>query len=130
MIVLDTHYWYWWVGESPRLSEQDRDFIEENTSDGLAVSAISCWEIAKKTQLRKLELDRPVDEWLQLALRYPGVRLVPLNLEIICESTSLPDGFRSDPADELIVATARILNAPLMTADAALRAYPHVALAN
>lgn len=129
MIVLDTHYWYWWVGESARLSAADREFIEAHVAEGLAVSAISCWEIAKKSQLGKLELDRPVDQWLALALAYPGVELVALSLEIICESTRLPGGFRSDPADELIVATSRILDVPLLTDDEAVRSYPYVKLA-
>ena len=130
MILLDTHYWYWWVGESPRLTAADRDFIEAHVTSGLAVSMISCWEIAKKAQLGKLELDRPADAWLRAAVGYPGVSLIPLDLEIISESTRLPDRFRSDPADELIVATSRVRQIPLMTADSNFRAYSHVRLAN
>lgn len=130
MILLDTHYWYWWVGESPRLSQVDREMIEANVATGLAVSVISCWEIAKKSHLGKLELSRPVDEWLRLAVAYPGVTLIPLDVDIIVDATRLPDGFRSDPADELIVATSRIRGIPLLTADAHLRAYAHVELAN
>jgi len=60
---------------------------------------------------------------------YPGIQLIPLSLPILCEATRLPDGSRSDPADELIVATSRVLDAQRMTRDGALRAYPHVKLA-
>ncbi len=128
MIILDTHIWYWWVGDSPRLQMRQRELIEAHQADGLGVSIFSCWEIAKKNQLGKLELDRPVHEWLDCALAYPGIRLLPLTPDIVVESTSLPGQFHRDPADELIVATARVHACPLLTADAKILSYPHVTL--
>jgi PIN domain nuclease of toxin-antitoxin system len=74
----------------------------------------------------KLKLDRDVAEWLEAALAYPGVRLLDLTPAIIVESTRLPQPFHRDPADQMIVATARVLGIPLLTDDARLRAYPHV----
>lgn len=126
MIVLDTHMWYWWVGDSPRLRPRHRELIEANRAGGLGLCIISLWEVAKKHHLGKLELDRPLAAWLDLALKVPDLSVLPLSREIILDATALPDGFRSDPADELIVATARVLGAPLLTADDKLADYPHV----
>jgi PIN domain nuclease of toxin-antitoxin system len=126
LILLDTHIWYWWVSGHSRLTPQMRGHIEGSVDAGLGLSIVSCWEVAKKCSLGKLALDRPVDQWLADALQVPGLRLLPLTVEIVLDATALPDGFRSDPADELIVATARVLKVPLLTADARLLAYSHV----
>lgn len=128
MILLDTHMWYWWVGDTPRLLPRYRELIEVHRKDGLGLSIISVWEVAKKHQLGKLELDRPLTEWIDVALKFPNVELLPLTREIVLDATALPDGFRSDPADEIIVATARVLGLPLLTADEKLSAYPRVTI--
>lgn len=60
------------------------------------------------------------------ALSYPGVRLLELTPEIAVESTQLPDKFHRDPADQIIVATARLHNCSLLTSDGKLLDYPHV----
>lgn len=62
------------------------------------------------------------------ALAYPGIRLLELTPEIAIESTQLPQPFHKDPADQIIVATARSHNIPLVTCDAKIRAYPHIQL--
>ncbi len=86
---------------------------------------ISCWEVAKLVENNRLALSLAVDEWLTAALAYPGVQLLNLTIPIIVESTKLT-GFHRDPADQLIVATARIYGCPLLTADAKILAYPDV----
>lgn len=126
MILLDTHMWLWWVTNSPRLRPRDRELIETHLSDGLGVSEISVWEIAKKHGLGKLGLNQPIDEWLETAMAYPGIQLLPLTLNVLIEATRLPGGFRSDPGDEIIVATSRVLVVPLLTADEKLLNYAHV----
>jgi len=128
LILLDTHIWYWWVGESPRLLDAQRALIDAHRPNGLGLSIISVWEVAKKNQLGKLELDRPLGEWINTALTFSNLVVLPISREIVLDATALPDGFRSDPADELIVATARVLGVPLLTADRKLLDYPHVAL--
>lgn len=87
---------------------------------------MSCWELAKKTELGKLELDRPVRQWIDLALTYDAVQLLPLTPLIVIESTNLPGAFHRDPVDQLIVATARVLDCPVLTADGKILAYEHV----
>jgi PIN domain nuclease of toxin-antitoxin system len=104
-------------------------YIQANEANGLGVSAISCWEVAKLVERGRLTLPVPVGPWMQQALGYPGVRLIPLSPEVAVESTQLPGAFHRDPADQIIVATARILNCPLVTLDQLIRAYPHVQLA-
>jgi PIN domain nuclease of toxin-antitoxin system len=126
--VLDTHIWVWWVHGDPQLLQSYRAYVHAHEAQGLGVSAISCWEVAKLVELGRLGLPCPVGQWLQQALGYPGVRLLPLSPEIAVESTQLPGSFHRDPADQIIVATARIYNCPLVTMDQRIRGYPHVQL--
>ena len=90
------------------------------------MSAISCWKIAKLVERGRLTLPCPVYDWIQQALSYPGVRLIELLPRISVESTQLPGEFHRDPADQIIVATARVLGVPLVTMDEKILAYPHV----
>lgn len=73
----------------------------------------------------RLTLPTIIDEWFESALAYPGVQLLNLTLPIIVESTKLI-GFHRDPADQIIVATARIYSCPLLTVDRKILAYPNV----
>ena len=126
MILLDTHMWVWLVSDDHHLVDSHLRHIAAHEASGLNVSIISCWEVAKLVELGRLELDRPVLEWIESALRRPGVQLVELDPPIVVESTQLPGDFHRDPADQLIVATARILNCPLLTVDNRLQKYEHV----
>ena len=123
MIVLDTHIWVWWVHGDPSLPVSSRALLDSSEQTGIAVSAISCWEIAKLVERGRLTLPCPVIDWLQQALSYPGVRLIDLSPRICVESTRLPREFHRDPADQIIVATARVLDVPLMTADGKILKY-------
>jgi PIN domain nuclease of toxin-antitoxin system len=125
MIVLDTHIWVWWVQGDARLTEKYQNWLREYESQGLGVSIISCWEVAKLVENNKLHLSCPVDEWLSIALAYPGIQLLNLSLTIIVDSTQLTD-FHRDPSDQIIVATSRIYGCQLLTADAKILAYPNV----
>jgi PIN domain nuclease of toxin-antitoxin system len=128
MIVLDTHIWIWWVHGDSALSASTRALLDSSEQTGIAVSAISCWEVSKLVECGRLTLPCPVFDWLQQALSYPGVRLIELSPRICVESTQLPGELHRDPADQIIVATARILDAPLVTVDSKILEYPHVEL--
>jgi PIN domain nuclease of toxin-antitoxin system len=65
----------------------------------------------------RIVLGKPTAEWVEEALLAPGLSLEPLTPTVAVESCHLPAGFRSDPADHMIVATARVLGATLMTRD-------------
>ncbi len=90
--------------------------------------SISLWETAKAVEYGRLTLPLPVAEWLASALTYPGGRLIELTPEIAFESTRLPGAFHKDPADQMIVATARVLKSRLATIDSEILKYPHVDL--
>ena len=126
MIVLDTHVWVWWTDGSDRLAEAQRREIERNETRGLGVSAISCWEVAKLVELGRLTLDRPVLDWIRAALALPGIRQIDLTPEIVVASTELPGTFHRDPADQILVATARVLGFRLVTSDQKILDYAHV----
>lgn len=126
MIVLDTHIWVWWVHEDLRLTPEQHQTLTKHEQTGLGVSVISCWEIAKLVEYKRLVLPCHTLEWLDQALAYPGVQLLELSPQIATASTELPGEFHRDPADQIIVATARVLNCPLLTADEKIRKYPHV----
>jgi len=73
-----------------------------------------------------LELPSSLEEWFEQALNYPGVQLLALTPEIAIESTRLPGEFHRDPADQMIVATARIYGCSLVTSDEKILNYSHV----
>ena len=126
MIVVDTHIWVWWVHGDSQLSLHHTRLLEEHEGSGIGVSAISCWEIAKLAELGRLVLPCPVSAWFDQAVAYPGITLLELTPEVAVESTRLPGSFHRDPADQLIVATARVHDCALITADDRIREYPHV----
>jgi len=125
MIVLDTHIWVWWVQNDSRLTQQQQQWLRDYESDGLGISILSCWEVAKLVEKKRLVLPVDIDKWLEAALAYPGVQLLNLSLPIIVDSTQLY-GFHSDPFDQMIVATARYYNCFLLTADAKILNYSDV----
>ena len=126
MIVLDTHAWIWWVDGDERLTLAQRDAIAAEEANLIGVSAISCWEVAKLVELGRVALSCSLEEWLDQALSYPGVQLIALTPEIVIESTRLPGDFHRDPADQIIVATARVYGCSLVTSDEKILKYPHV----
>lgn len=122
MILLDTHIWIWWVNDSPQLAEQPKQWIQDYQTQGLSISIISCWEVAKLVEKNRLVLSILVDEWLQTALAYPGVQLLNLTVPILVQSTQLT-GFHHDPADQIIMATAKVYDCLLLTADGKILNY-------
>jgi PIN domain nuclease of toxin-antitoxin system len=126
MILLDTHIWIWWVNGSPELPERHKHFIDSAEQDGIAVSIMSCWEVANLAQKDRLTLEMPALDWINLALAYPGIRLLNLTPAIVVDAHQLPGFFHRDPIDRLLVSTARIGEFNLMTLDTKILDYPHV----
>lgn len=125
--VLDTHAWLWWVTRDARLSVPALEAVDSGQSAGtLWLSAFSIWEVAKKVQKGQLVLDRPLDDWLDQATRPAGLHVAELTRAVLVESCRLPGGFAGDPADAIIVATARSLGAVLVTKDRRIRGYGQV----
>jgi len=126
MIILDTHIWVWWVHGAEHLTNAQKQTIAANESDEIGINAISLWEIAKLVEYKRLELPCSIDEWFEQAISYPGIRVLELTPEIAVESTRLPGRFHRDPADQIIVATARINDCPLVTSDTKILDYSYV----
>jgi len=126
MILLDTHIWVWWVDDSQQLTDRQRHIVLDNVRSGLGISVMSCWEVAKLVEYGRLELACAIEEWMTQAVAYPGMQLLELTPRIAIESTKLPGSFHRDPADQIIVATARVYDIPLLTADSHILQYPHV----
>jgi len=127
VIVLDTHTLVWWVNGDPALSKKARALLGKESAGGeIVISSISAWEIAMLVARRRLVLSMDVSGWLATVKQIEAVRFVPVDVEVATKSVELPGEFHSDPADRIIVATARMLAAPLVTKDVRIRAYAHV----
>lgn len=126
MILLDTHAWIWWVERSPRMPTRHRELCAANVESGLGVSVISCWEVAKLVSLGRLTFADSINVWMTASLAEPGVQLTSITPEIAVEANRLPGDFHRDPADQLLVATARILDIPVLTVDRKILDYPFV----
>jgi len=124
-LLLDTHVWIWMMeGVERELSSSTISRIEEAAGRSeLAVSAISVWELAMLEAKGRITLSRSIDEWVRAALSAPGTRLVDLSPEIALESARLPAAPHGDPSDRMIIATARMMGATLVTCDAQILAY-------
>jgi PIN domain nuclease of toxin-antitoxin system len=127
LVVLDTCTWLWLSAAPQKLSRAAHAAIDRARPDGgLVVSVFSTWEIAKLVQKGKLDLSIPCREWIVAAMCAEGIAMHPVSPDVCIESTELPGAFHGDPADQIIVATARLLSAPVVTADRKIRAYRHV----
>ena len=123
-ILLDTHIWLWLAsGAEKGVSPNLRTLIERLAPHGrVKISAISVWEIGILTAKGKIAFDCPVKEWVNQGLRDSRVGIQDVNSEIAIESTLLLD-FHEDPADRILIATTRYLNATLITRDKEILSY-------
>lgn len=124
-IVLDTHVWVWLAnGAAEELSPDCAREVEKAAGQGaVGVSVISVWEVAMLEARGRIRLSRSVEEWTRAGLRARGVRLIGLTPEIAIESTRLPDRAPRDPADRILIASARIEGARLATRDRTILDY-------
>ena len=122
--LLDTHTLVWLLDGNERLGGKARTLIQQSAqADSLYVSAITPWEITMLVSKGRLTLVQEIGEWLRIAISMPGIRMAPLSIEVSVASTRLPGTFHSDPADRIIVATARHLGAILVTEDKLILEY-------
>lgn len=125
--VLDTHAWLWWLLDSPHLSKRARIVIgEQLASSSVYLSSISVWEVAQLSSKGRFTVGTELWGWLQTGISIPGLVTIPLTPEIAYQSTVLPGEFHRDPADRIIVATARSLLATVITKDNLIRKYKGV----
>lgn len=124
MIVLDTHVLIWVLEDEARLGAAARAAVEQASESGsVLISAITPWEIALLVQKGRLALTDDVGTWLETVLALPSLRLAALEPGIAVDSVRLPGKLHADPADRIIIATARHFGWPLLTADRAILDY-------
>ncbi len=125
LLLLDTHCWIWaQLGLIRQLSRAALQSIKDGEREGnLRVSVISIWELAMLEKRGRVALPMNVRTWVDQALGKPGIAVAPLTPEIAIESVHLPGEMHGDPADRMLVATARVLGATLVTKDAQLLRY-------
>jgi PIN domain nuclease of toxin-antitoxin system len=124
--VLDTHAWFWSLTDPDQLPAKVRGILENPRNAPFGLAAISLWELAKLVEKGRITLTIPLSEWITRALDPALVEILPLTPQVAIDSTTLPENFHSDPADELIIATARLHDATLITADKKIHGYRSV----
>jgi PIN domain nuclease of toxin-antitoxin system len=127
-LLLDTHTWFWFVSCPEQLPAATAACLEEERrSDALGISVISCWELGLLAALGKVRFSVDVLDWISRSLCAPGFRELEITPKIAVESTRLPGTFHRDPADRILVATARETGVQIVTKDDRILAYPYVA---
>ncbi len=125
--LLDTHTWIWWNMNPQKLSKKVKEIIgKSDLYDEMLLSAISPWEFSKLLEKKRIGISCNPEDWINVALDMPKLRIIPLSPILSYRSTVLPQPFHNDPADQIIVATARAENATLLTKDEKIHAYENV----
>lgn len=116
--LLDTHILLWWFGEDPRLSPEQLQILQgADEKTPLWVADITLWEIATLSSLGRINLHLPLRDWLEQAVASPLVQLLSITPAVATAVAALPDSFHRDPADRILVATAQVFGATLLTHD-------------
>jgi PIN domain nuclease of toxin-antitoxin system len=120
--LLDTHVLLGWLAGGKRLSTAQRRVLGRAAPDRpLWISDISLWEIATLSELGRIRLRLPLRDWLERAIAPPLVERHGITPAVAAEVAVLPKTFHRDPADRILVATARVLGATLLTGDERLQ---------
>ncbi|HLP48024.1 MAG TPA: type II toxin-antitoxin system VapC family toxin [Candidatus Kapabacteria bacterium] len=132
MLILDTHIWIWLVSGDEKIKKAG--FLEAinkaSQKNLIKIPAICAWEVSMLVAKKRIQLLGNTLDWLNKALLAPGISLFPLSSTVAYESANLPGGFHGDPADRMIVASARILNGTLVTLDRKILKYAEAGYVN
>ena len=122
-LLLDTHVWLWWLLGQPELPAKERNALDALAAAGTppALSVISLWEAQMLAAKGRLHIDVPLTHWLPTAAAAEVVTLIPMDVAVILALDALPAGFHGDPADRIIVTSARSRDLPLATKDGNIR---------
>jgi PIN domain nuclease of toxin-antitoxin system len=121
-VLLDTHVWIWWLTGGGKLSRTERKALDEGAVlEPPRISAITLWETQMLHARGRFALQLPFESWLLQATAPGAVEVVGIDTAVILEADRLPSSFHGDPADRIVVATARALAVPLATHDRRIR---------
>jgi len=123
-LLLDTHVLVWAESLDDRLGPRTRALLLDS-SNALLVSPVSTLELSRLIALSRLTFRKPLADWLEAARLHLGFQDAPFTHSTAIESYALPGSFHKDPADRMLVATARELGCPLLTADHLILTYPN-----
>jgi PIN domain nuclease of toxin-antitoxin system len=129
-VLLDTHILLWWRSDAGGLTPTQRRTLQELERKGspVAISAITLWELANLVACGRRRITVPLDAWLEELENHPLIAVLPLTARVVADSVQLGADFHKDPADRIIVATARCHGLRLMTADQRIRRWGRVPL--
>jgi len=118
-VLIDSHIWIWWLNGQDELTSKNRLHLDGLAKRGTPpfLSAISLWEAQMLFRKGRLTLNMDFARWITQASDPQVVRVLPLDTAVILALDRLPDSFHGDPADRIIVATAKAHSLPLMTED-------------
>ena len=125
MLLLDTHVWIWLLLGENRLNNSGLLPLirrAQNNSE-LFISSISLWETCMLANKNRIALHSPPNQWLLNSIEQSGSHVVSLMPDVAADSCALPGSFHGDPADRIIVASARKISAELVTFDKKILAY-------
>lgn len=121
-VLLDTHVWLWWLLGSDKLAVSERVALDRLASrHAIRLAAVSLWEVQMLHAKGRLTLDRSFGAWIRDATASDTIEISPLDVDVVVALDALPASFHGDPADRLIVATARAHRMPLATHDRTIR---------
>lgn len=124
MIVLDTHIWIWYIDRPDLLSQNALQAIEKaKQNDSVYISSISSWEIYMLEKKGRLKFKITASLWIEKCERLSFFRFVPVDNGIVKMAVELNEMLHSDPADRIIIATAKSLGIPLVTKDEKILSY-------
>ncbi len=120
--LLDTHVFLWLILGNKQLKE--RQILETAAATGgLLVSPITCWEIGMLASRGRVHFGMSCQDWVDQALKAPGIVTIDISPRIAIEASYLPGKFHGDPADRMLIASARVKNLIFATRDKKILAY-------
>ena len=124
MILIDTHVLIWLGVRPERIGAKTHEVLMAGIEEQqVAIAAITPWEISMSASKGRLNLAMPTDHWLDTILSRTGIRVAALEPAIAVDAGQLPGTIHGDPGDRIIIATARLLECPVVTADRKILAY-------
>jgi len=122
--LLDTCAWLDAFIAPQKLKPEVRALINQQSI--FSIADITLLEVARKAEVGDLILEATIERWFEIALPPRRSRVLAITTQIAIESSRLPEPFHKDPADRLIVATARIHGLTILTSDHKILDYAHV----
>jgi PIN domain nuclease of toxin-antitoxin system len=120
-MLLDTHVWIWWLSGGGNLSAAEYQALELSAAtETPKLSAISLWEVQMLYSRGRISFNVPFEPWLLQATLADSIRILPIDTSVVLELNRMPP-MHGDPADRLVVATARAYDLPLATHDRRIR---------